>query len=108
MSAPNVVFCVEWGVSPITYAGECFPRLKTFSSAYDARDFFDGIDLRTIFELCIEDQPAHATDIIAKKFCYVGERGACNRIAPTVFLDRADYDYGAHEIDSLEKPGSRW
>ena len=95
MNESNVVFCVEWGVSPMVYAGKCFPRLKTFGGAYDARDFFDGIDLKTIFELCIEDHPALATTVTAKKFCYVGERGVDGRIVPIAFLDRADYDYAS-------------
>lgn len=108
MSDANIVFCVEWGVSPIECSGGCFPRRKVLNSAYDARDFFDEIDLRTIFEIAAEDRPASAAGITAKKFCYVGEKDADGRITPTVFLDRADYDYGAYAIDSLKRPCSRW
>ena len=77
----GVFFCVEWGVSPMAYAGKCFPRLKTFGDAYAARDFFDSIDLKTIFKLAIEDHPNMATSIIAKKFCYVGERDVYDRVS---------------------------
>lgn len=108
MNKPNVVFCVEWGVSPLAYAGKRYPRMKVFNSAYDARDFFDGIDLRTIFEIAAEDRQALATGITAKKFCYVGERDAAECVTPTVFLDRAYYDYGAYVCDSLKRSELRW
>lgn len=108
MSDANTVFCVEWGVRPIEYAGKCFPRMKVFNSAYDARDFFGGIDLRAIFEIAAEDRTVPAACITAKKFCCVGERDADARITPTVFLDRADYDYGAYAIDSLKRSELRW
>lgn len=108
MSESDVVFCVEWGVSPIAHAGKCFPRMKTFGSAYDARDFFDGIDLKTIFEICIEEHPALATAVVAKKFCYVGERDADECIVPVAFLDRVDYDYGDFVMGGLERSESRW
>ena len=108
MSESNVVFCTEWGVSPMAYSGKCFPRLKTFDSAYDARDFFDGIDLKTIFELCIEEHPALATIITAKKFCYVGEIGADEQIVPVAFLDRAAYDYANFAMNDLKRSELRW
>lgn len=108
MSESNVVFCVEWGVSPMAYAGKCFPRLKIFGSAYDARDFFDGIDLKTIFELCIEDHPALTTTVTAKKFCYVGERDVDEYIAPVAFLDRAYYGCGNFVIDDIKRSELRW
>lgn len=108
MSESNVVFCVEWGVSPMACAGKCFPRLKVFDSAYAARGFFDAIDLRTIFGICVEDRPAQAMGIVAKKFCYVGERDVHERMAPTVFLDRAIYGYGDFAIDSLKRKEIRW
>ena len=108
MNEPNTVFCVEWGDSPMSCAGKCFPRLKTFGSAYDARDFFDDIDLKTIFEICVEDQPTLATSATAKKFCYVGERGVDGRIVPAVFLDRANYDYCNHAIRDLKRSELRW
>lgn len=92
----------------MAYAGKCFPRLKTFDSAYAARDFFDSIDLETIFKLTIEDYPDMATSIIAKKFCHVGERDVYGRTAPTAFLDRAVYDYSDFEIDSLKRSELRW
>lgn len=108
MSESNVVFCAEWGVSPMAYSGKCFPRLKIFNSAYDARCFFDGIDLKAIFEICIEEHPALTTSITAKKYLYVGERDEPERIAPTVFLDRADYDYAAYAIGALKRSELRW
>ena len=108
MNESKVVFCVEWGVSPLAYGGRCCPRMKVFNSAHDARDFFDEIDLRTIFEIAAEDRQALATGITAKKFCYVGERDAAERITPTVFLDRACYDYGAYAVDSLKRSELRW
>ena len=108
MSESNVVFCVEWGVSPMAHSGKCFPRLKTFDSAYGARDFFNGIDLKTIFEIAIEDHTALATSITAKKFCYVGEMHIYERIIPTVFLDRAVYDYSDFAIDDLKRSELRW
>ena len=61
MSESNVVFCVEWGVSPLAYAGKCYSRMKVFRSAL-----------------------------------------------PTVFLDRADYDYGAYANESLKRSELRW
>lgn len=108
MSKSNVVFCVEWGVFPTAYAGKCFPRSKTFDSAYAARSFFDGIDLKTIFDIRIEDHPALATDIVAKKLCYVGEKDIYERVIPTVFLDRAIYDYSDFAIDNLKRSGLQW
>lgn len=108
MSESNVGFCVEWGVSPMAYAGKCFPRMKTFNSAYDAKDFFNGIDLKAIFEICIEEHPALATSIAAKKFCYVGERDVYEQMVPTVFLDRAIYDYSDFAIDNLKRSGLQW
>lgn len=108
MSKSNVVFCVEWGVSPMAYSGKCFPRLKTFASAYDARYFFDGIDLKSIFEVCIEDRPSRARSITAKKICYVGERDVYEQIVPLAFLDRADYAYDDFAIDSLKRSELQW
>lgn len=108
MSKSNVVLCVEWGVSPMVCAGKCFPRLKTFGNAYDARDFFDSIDLKTIFEICVEDQPSRVRSITAKKFCYVGERDAHGQIIPTVILDCAVYDYSNFAIGDLKRSELQW
>ena len=108
MSESNVVFCVEWGVSPMAYAGKCYPRLKIFDSAYDARDFFDGIDLKTIFEIRIEDHPALETSVTAKKYCYVGEIGVDEQIVPVAFLDRADYGYANYAMRDLKRTELRW
>lgn len=108
MSESNVVFCVEWGVSPIAHAGKCFPRMKAFGSAYDARDFFDGIDLKTIFELCIEERPTLATAVVAKKSRHVGERDADACAVPIAFLDRVDHDYGGFAMGDLKRSELRW
>ena len=92
----------------MTYAGKCFPCSKAFNSEYEARYFFDDIDLRTIFEHCIEEHPALTTVATAKKFCYVGKKDEDAHIVPVKFLDRADYDYGNFAIDDLKRSELIW
>ena len=102
MSESKAVFCVEWGFSPIAHEGSCFRRLETFDSAYDARDLFDAIDLKALFERAVEVYSIHATNIIANKFCYVAERKFYEQMVPTAFLDRAYYGYIDFAIDSIK------